>query len=162
MPSSLTGTSDTSPPGAQRPLEPVLVVTSGAHRVDTAMAAQLLEGSRLHRVDADFVRQMSGFAIGGVAPVGWERDGEPWQPVTLVDVALAAQPHVWAAAIHPQHLRDVLCGPPAHHRRSTRRGRLNAEPHTPREPGAGRLAPAPASRPQGEREPVPAAQRLRD
>lgn len=107
MPSSLTGTSDTSPPGAQRPLEPVLVVTSGAHRVDTAMAAQLLEVSRLHRVDADFVRQMSGFAIGGVAPVGWERDGEPWQPVTLVDVALAAQPHVWAAAGHPHSIFET-------------------------------------------------------
>ncbi len=50
---------------------------------------------------------MSGFAIGGVAPVGWQRDGEPWQPVTLVDVALAAEPRIWAAAGHPRSIFET-------------------------------------------------------
>ncbi|MFI0432259.1 MAG: YbaK/EbsC family protein [Candidatus Nanopelagicales bacterium] len=103
MPGSLPEASDESA-GAQLPqppLEPVLVITSGAHRVNTAMVAELLEVSRLHRVDASFVRRMSGFAIGGVAPVGWLRGDEPWQPVTVVDIALAAQPRIWAAAGHP-------------------------------------------------------------
>src|SRR6202021_95503 len=46
-----------------------LVITSGANRVDTAKAEAAL-GVKLGRADADWVRQATGFAIGGVAPVG--------------------------------------------------------------------------------------------
>ena len=75
----------------------VLVLTSGAHRVDTDHVAALLEVSHLERADPGFVRARTGFVIGGVAPVGHT------QPVqTLVDVALAGYDHVWAAAGHPR------------------------------------------------------------
>src|SRR3954462_5781217 len=49
--------------GGRRPL---LVLTSGAHRVDTAKVAALLGVARLDRADPDFVREATGFAIGGV------------------------------------------------------------------------------------------------
>jgi prolyl-tRNA editing enzyme YbaK/EbsC (Cys-tRNA(Pro) deacylase) len=76
--------------------EPLLVLTSGAHRVDTAKVAALLDVATIERADPEFVRMHTGMAIGGVAPVGHP------QPVrTLVDVALAAYPVVWAAAGHP-------------------------------------------------------------
>jgi prolyl-tRNA editing enzyme YbaK/EbsC (Cys-tRNA(Pro) deacylase) len=75
--------------------EPLLVLTSGAHRVDTAKVAALLGVERLDRADPDFVRGTTGFAIGGVAPVGH------LTPIdTLVDVDLARHDRVWAAAGH--------------------------------------------------------------
>jgi prolyl-tRNA editing enzyme YbaK/EbsC (Cys-tRNA(Pro) deacylase) len=46
---------------------PLLVITSGAHRVDTALVAQELGVDKLHRADADFVKAASGISIGGVA-----------------------------------------------------------------------------------------------
>lgn len=76
--------------------EPLLVLTSGGHRVDTAKVATDLGLHRLGRADADFVRERTGFAIGAVAPVGHTA---PLR--TLVDEALAAYPVVWAAAGHP-------------------------------------------------------------
>lgn len=76
--------------------EPLLVVTSGAHRVDTLLVATLLGVRRVDRADADLVRQATGYAIGGVAPVGHPR---PLR--TLVDTALAGYDVVWAAAGHP-------------------------------------------------------------
>ncbi|HEY5031093.1 MAG TPA: YbaK/EbsC family protein, partial [Actinomycetes bacterium] len=76
--------------------EPLLVLTSGAHRVDTAKVAAHLDVAAIERADPEFVRTHTGMAIGGVAPVGHP------QPIrTLVDVALAAYPVVWAAAGHP-------------------------------------------------------------
>ncbi|HEY6796114.1 MAG TPA: YbaK/EbsC family protein [Kineosporiaceae bacterium] len=75
----------------------LLVLTSGAHRVDTAKAAALIGAPRLERADPDFVRERTGFAIGGVAPVG-----HPQPLQTLVDEALAGHPQVWAAAGHPR------------------------------------------------------------
>ena len=76
--------------------EPLLVVTSGRHRVDTARVAELLGVEGLGRADADFVRIATGFAIGGVSPVAHAR------PITtLVDLALADYEVVWAAAGHP-------------------------------------------------------------
>jgi prolyl-tRNA editing enzyme YbaK/EbsC (Cys-tRNA(Pro) deacylase) len=73
----------------------LLVVTSGAHRVDEAKVAALV-GETLERADADFVRAETGFAIGGVAPVGHLK------PIlTLVDEHLLAFDDVWAAAGHP-------------------------------------------------------------
>ena len=76
--------------------EPLLVMTSGAHRVDTAMVAQLLAVEKVARADADTVRSATGYAIGGVAPVG-----HPAPIRTLVDNALARHEVVWAAAGHP-------------------------------------------------------------
>src|SRR4051794_6960426 len=83
---------DESAPGGRRPL---LVLTSGAHRVDTGRVAALLGVERLDRADPEFVRGTTGFAIGGVAPVGHLT---PIQ--TLVDVDLARHDQVWAAAGH--------------------------------------------------------------
>jgi len=89
--------------------EPLLVLASGAHRVDTAKVAGLLDGVHgvhgVHGVDgvdglalagAAFVLETTGFVIGGVAPVGHRH------PVrTIVDVTLARHDTVWAAAGHP-------------------------------------------------------------
>lgn len=75
---------------------PLLVLTSGAHRVDTARVAALLGVPRVRRADAGFVREHTGQPIGGVAPVG-----HPAPITTLVDVELARHERVWAAAGHP-------------------------------------------------------------
>ena len=71
---------------------PVLVMTSGAHRVDTAKVAALLGVAALARAKPDFVREHTGQPIGGVAPVGHPK---PLQ--TLVDTALAQYEEIWAA-----------------------------------------------------------------
>jgi prolyl-tRNA editing enzyme YbaK/EbsC (Cys-tRNA(Pro) deacylase) len=77
--------------------EALLVLTSGAHRVDTAKVGDLLGVARLDRADAAFVRDRTGFAIGGVAPVG-----HPQPLRTLVDVSLAEYEEIWAAGGHPR------------------------------------------------------------
>jgi prolyl-tRNA editing enzyme YbaK/EbsC (Cys-tRNA(Pro) deacylase) len=74
---------------------PLLVVTSGAHRVDETKVAALV-GEPLARADADFVRARTGFAIGGVAPVG-----HTGPVVTLIDEHLLSFGEIWAAAGHP-------------------------------------------------------------
>ena len=82
---------------------PLLVITSGAHRVDTELVARTLGVEKLHRADANFVKSASGISIGGVSPFGWQHDGtlpNP-EPVVLIDVALDAFDLVWAAAGHP-------------------------------------------------------------
>lgn len=79
---------------------PLLVVTSGRHRVDTEKVSAEHHLGKLGRADADFVRTWSGFAIGGVSPVGWLHEGLPYQPRTLVDSALENYTEVWAAAGH--------------------------------------------------------------
>jgi prolyl-tRNA editing enzyme YbaK/EbsC (Cys-tRNA(Pro) deacylase) len=71
---------------------PLLVLTSGAHRVDTAKAAELVGATKVRRAPADFVREATGQTIGGVAPVG-----HPAPIRTLVDVALEQYDEVWAA-----------------------------------------------------------------
>ncbi len=76
----------------------VLVVTSGANRVNPAKAA-CAGGMALSRADAAWVRDATGFAIGGVAPVG-----HAVPPVVLVDRDLAAFDRVWAAAGSPTHV----------------------------------------------------------
>lgn len=75
---------------------PVLVLTSGAHRVDTAHVAALLGVGSLRRASPEFVRTHTGQAIGGVAPVG-----HPTPLRTLVDEWLARHDQVWAAGGHP-------------------------------------------------------------
>ena len=75
---------------------PLLVITSGRHRVDTDLVANNLGIEKLGRVDADYVKEQSGFSIGGVAPIGWV------SPATiLIDQALNDYEVVWAAAGHP-------------------------------------------------------------
>jgi prolyl-tRNA editing enzyme YbaK/EbsC (Cys-tRNA(Pro) deacylase) len=76
---------------------PLLVVTSGRHRVDTQLVAKELGLEKLGRADADFVRLWSGFAIGGVSPLGWISKPE----IILIDEALSDYDVVWAAAGHP-------------------------------------------------------------
>ena len=73
----------------------LLVVTSGTHRVNEARVAALV-GEPLDRADADFVRTETGFAIGGVAPVGHVKP-----VVTLIDEHLLTFEEIWAAAGHP-------------------------------------------------------------
>ncbi|SDD12829.1 Cys-tRNA(Pro) deacylase, prolyl-tRNA editing enzyme YbaK/EbsC [Geodermatophilus telluris] len=75
---------------------PLLVLTSGAHRVDVARVAALLGVRQVRRASADFVREHTGQPIGGVAPLG-----HPTPIGTLVDVELARHDRVWAAAGHP-------------------------------------------------------------
>lgn len=82
--------------------EPVLVLTSGAHRVDTGKVAALLGALALDRATPEFVREHTGQAIGGVAPVGHPR------PVrTLVDTALAGYPTIWAAGGVPRAVYET-------------------------------------------------------
>jgi prolyl-tRNA editing enzyme YbaK/EbsC (Cys-tRNA(Pro) deacylase) len=75
---------------------PLLVITSGRHKVDTELVAKSLNQSKLHRVDADYVKEKSGFSIGGVSPIGWVS-----QATILIDEALNDYDIVWAAAGHP-------------------------------------------------------------
>ena len=82
---------------------PLLVITSGAHRVDTVLVAREIGVNKLHRADADFVKSASGISIGGVSPFGWQHDGtlpNP-EPLILIDIALDSFEVVWAAAGHP-------------------------------------------------------------
>lgn len=90
----------------------VLVLTSGANRVNEKAVAALL-GEALGKADADFVRARTGFVIGGVAPVGHT---EP--PVTFIDEDLLQYGEVWAAAgtpnaifkLAPQDLQTLTHG----------------------------------------------------
>lgn len=75
---------------------PVLVLTSGAHRVDTALTAQRIGVERLKRASPDFVREHTGQVIGGVSPIG-----HPTPIPTYVDSWLQRHPVLWAAAGHP-------------------------------------------------------------
>ncbi|WP_027346743.1 YbaK/EbsC family protein [Hamadaea tsunoensis] len=77
--------------------QPLLVLTSGAHRVDTRKVAAALGVARLDRATPDFVREHTGQAIGGVAPLG-----HPKPVRTLVDSDLSAYAEIWAAGGVPQ------------------------------------------------------------
>jgi len=77
--------------------EPLLVLTSGAHRVQTETLAERIGVDAIRRASAEFVRAATGQAIGGVAPLG-----HPAPVRTLVDEALAAYEVIWAAAGHHQ------------------------------------------------------------
>ena len=72
---------------------PVLILTSGAHRVDTAKIAAELGIAKLRRATPEFVKEHTGQSIGGVAPVV-----HPAPVRTLVDTALDEYSEVWAAA----------------------------------------------------------------
>ena len=70
---------------------PLLVLASGAHRVDTAKVAALIGAERVRRATPEFVLAATGQEVGGVAPVG-----HPAPLRTVVDVDLAAFPVLWA------------------------------------------------------------------
>lgn len=74
---------------------PVLVMASGANRVDEKAVGRLL-GEKLGRADADFVREVTGFAIGGVPPMAHRQP-----PVTFIDADLMDLEEIWAAAGTP-------------------------------------------------------------
>jgi len=74
---------------------PVLILTSGAHRVDTDLVARTVGSAALTRATPDFVRRHTGQAIGGVAPVG-----HPTPIPTYLDRALVEHSVIWAAAGH--------------------------------------------------------------
>ncbi len=76
--------------------EPVLILTSGAHRVDTAAVAARIGVERLTRADPGFVRRHTGQVIGGVSPID-----HPEPVPTWIDPWLQQHPVVWAAAGHP-------------------------------------------------------------
>ena len=76
--------------------EPLLVMTSGAHRVDTAALAARLGRGRIQRATPEQVREATGQAIGGVAPTG-----HPAPLTTIVDEDLAGYPEIWAAGGTP-------------------------------------------------------------
>ena len=75
--------------------KPVLVIASGENRVDEKKLAALL-GEKIERPDADFVRNRTGFAIGGVPPIG-----HPTRLRTYIDCDLLALGEIWAAAGTP-------------------------------------------------------------
>ncbi|HUW78567.1 MAG TPA: YbaK/EbsC family protein [Candidatus Nanopelagicaceae bacterium] len=94
-------------PGDPEPT-PLLVITSGRHRVDTHLVAEFLNIEKILRADADFVRKWSGFAIGGVSPLAWKSEGShhqshlgyPSELRILIDLALSDYEILWAAAGH--------------------------------------------------------------
>jgi len=77
---------------------PVLVIASGAHRVDMAKVAAAT-GLAVKRADGNWVRDVTGFAIGGVAPLA-----HLTAPVVLLDADLFRHETVWAAAGSPLHV----------------------------------------------------------
>ncbi len=76
--------------------KPVLILTSGRHRVNTDLVANRLGVPSLDRADADVVRSATGFAIGGVAPIAHATAID-----TYIDSALGEHSVIWAAAGHP-------------------------------------------------------------
>jgi prolyl-tRNA editing enzyme YbaK/EbsC (Cys-tRNA(Pro) deacylase) len=76
---------------------PLLIITSGRHRVDTDLVAKNLGITELGRADANYVKEVSGYSVGGVSPIGWTSQPE----ITLIDEALNDYPVVWAASGHP-------------------------------------------------------------
>jgi len=76
---------------------PLLIITSGRHRVDTDLVAKNLNIPELGRADANYVKEVSGYSVGGVSPIGWITQPE----ITLIDDALNDYEVVWAASGHP-------------------------------------------------------------
>jgi prolyl-tRNA editing enzyme YbaK/EbsC (Cys-tRNA(Pro) deacylase) len=75
---------------------PALILTSGAHRVDTAATAERIGVAGLKRATPEFVREHTGNVIGGVSPLG-----HPAPVPTWLDVELRRYDEIWAAAGHP-------------------------------------------------------------
>ena len=75
---------------------PLLIITSGRHRVDTDLVAKNLDIPELGRADANYVKEVSGYSVGGVSPLGWISKPE----IILIDEALNDYDVAWAAAGH--------------------------------------------------------------
>jgi len=75
---------------------PVLILTSGAHRVDTVLTAQRVGVSKLERARPEFVREHTSQVIGGVSPIA-----HPAPVPTYLDTELRQYDVIWAAAGHP-------------------------------------------------------------
>ena len=75
---------------------PVLILTSGAHRVDTALTAGRVGVEKLRRATPEFVREHTGQVIGGVSPIA-----HPAPVRTYLDPWLRRYDEIWAAAGHP-------------------------------------------------------------
>ena len=84
--------------------EPLLFLVSGRNRVDEAAAA-IPAGEAISRPDAAFVRQVTGYAIGGIPPFGHDTPCK-----TFLDAALLGFPLVWAAAGHPNAVFAIAPG----------------------------------------------------
>lgn len=82
--------------------EPLLVIASGAGRVDETLVAAAI-GASIDKADADYVREVTGFAIGGIPPVGHRRPIE-----TLIDADLMVHVEIWAAAGHPNTVFPLM------------------------------------------------------
>jgi prolyl-tRNA editing enzyme YbaK/EbsC (Cys-tRNA(Pro) deacylase) len=80
---------------------PILVITSGANRVDESAVEERV-GEPIGRAEAEFVRQATGFAIGGVPPLG-----HPRPVTTFFDEDLLQYPRIWAAAGTPNALFEI-------------------------------------------------------
>ena len=76
---------------------PILIITSGRHRVDTDLVAKSLGVTHLDRADANYVKELSGFSVGGVSPLGWINQINH----IYIDEALSAYDSIWAAGGHP-------------------------------------------------------------
>ncbi|HEX4189779.1 MAG TPA: YbaK/EbsC family protein [Marmoricola sp.] len=76
--------------------EPVLILTSGAHRVDTEKVAATLGVSTIRRAKPEFVKEATGQVIGGVSPIA-----HPAPVRTYLDPTLRRYDVIWAAAGHP-------------------------------------------------------------
>jgi len=76
---------------------PILLITSGRHRVDTDLVARTLGVTHLDRADANYVKELSGFSVGGVSPLGWVTTINH----IYIDEALNDYDAIWAAAGHP-------------------------------------------------------------
>ena len=81
--------------------KPILVLTSGANRVDEKRISEYA-GEAIGRAEADFVRAVTGFAIGGVPPVGHIQKME-----TFIDEDFLAYPTIWAAAGTPNAIFEL-------------------------------------------------------
>ena len=75
---------------------PVLILTSGSHRVDTQLTSERIGVKQLRRASPEFVREHTGQVIGGVSPIG-----HPAPVPTYLDIQLGEYDVVWAAAGHP-------------------------------------------------------------
>ena len=92
--------------------KPILIIASGVNRVNEKAIKEII-GEKLGRADADYVRQHTGFAIGGVPPIGHIS-----QLTTFIDEDLLAFEDIWAAAgtpnavfnLTPQQLVDMTGG----------------------------------------------------
>jgi len=84
--------------------KPILVLTSGANRVDEKRISGYA-GELISRADADFVRAVTGYAIGGVPPIGHNEKME-----TYIDEDLLAYPTIWAAAGTPNAIFELETG----------------------------------------------------